>query len=241
MRNWRQLLFRRKSSSKSPVAYLVDSTFGFVPKDTELYVLAVTHSSAAEKDKRSGVRMSNERLEFLGDAIIDSVMADYLYHKFPKLSEGELTKMKAKIVSRKSLNHIGDSIGLAEHLICKLGSQEMHRSMLGNAFEALVGAVYLERGYSFTFEKLLMLFKKFKVDSLVHETTDYKSKLHEWSQKHRKSLYYEVLEEEQKNGHSSYTIQVVIDGKAMGKGKGKSKKHAEQEASKKACHSIFES
>ena len=203
-----------------------------------LVELAIKHSSAAKKDA-SGLRMSNERLEFLGDAVIDAVMADYLYHKFPQLSEGELTKMKAKIVSRKSLNFIGEKIGLADYLVCNIGSQEMHKSMLGNAFEALVGAVYLEKGYSFTFEQLLKLFKKFEVDELVHEVTDYKSRLHEWCQKNRKQLKYRVIAEEQLKGSSSYTIEVYINGTASGIGEGKSKKHAEQEASKKACESLI--
>lgn len=238
MIRWKELLFRKKDSSSGPITELIVSSFGFKPKKISLYSLALTHSSVAETDAEGG-KLSNERLEFLGDSVIDSVMADYLYHEFPNLSEGELTKMKAKIVSRRSLNFIGEQIGIANYLNCNLGKQDMHRSMLGNAFEALVGAVYLERGYSFTFEKLLGLFKRFEIDDLVHEEIDYKSKLHEWSQKKRKSLKYIVLDEVQKNGESSYTIEVRIDGNAFGSGKGKSKKHAEQEASKKACKSIF--
>lgn len=238
LKRWKELLFRKKDSSSVPISELISNAFGFKPKDLSHYKLALTHSSVAELDK-DGIRLSNERLEFLGDSVIDSVMADYLYHKFPALSEGELTKMKAKIVSRRSLNYIGEQIGIATCLNCNLGNQDMHRSMLGNAFEALVGAVYLERGYNFTFEKLLNLFKRFEIDSLVHEEIDYKSKLHEWCQKKRKSLKYIVVDEEQKNGASSYTIEVLIDNKAFGSGRGKSKKHAEQEASKKACNSIF--
>ena len=239
MKKWKRILFRRQETASNPdVSDLIVRCFGYKPKARDLFVLAITHSSAAEKNKE-GVRMSNERLEFLGDAIIDAVMADYLYHEFPSLSEGELTKMKAKIVSRKSLNYIGDKIGLANFLICKIGNQEMHKSMLGNAFEAVVGAVYLEKGYSFTFEKLLKLFKKFEVDELVHEVTDYKSRLHEWCQKNRKHLKYKVIKEEQFKGSSSYTIEVYINGLASGVGEGKSKKHAEQEASKKACESLI--
>lgn len=238
MKYWKQLLFRKKDPSDRPIIDFVHDAFGFRPKVLTHYKLALTHSSAAEKDK-DGLRLSNERLEFLGDAIIDSVMADYLYHEFPKLTEGELTKMKSKVVSRRSLNTLGEKIGLAACLRCNLGSQEMHRSMLGNAFEALIGAVYLERGYSFTFTMLLELFRKYRIDEMVHAEVDHKSKLHEWCQKNRKSLEYAVIGEEHRNGLSSYTVEVRINGKEMGVGTGKSKKHAEQEASQKACFSIF--
>lgn len=233
-------MFRRQvQASEDPdVSLLVKKYFGFSLKKKALFELALTHSSAAEKNG-NGIRLSNERLEFLGDAIIDAVLADYLYHSFPNLSEGELTKMKAKLVSRKTLNYLGEEIELAEYLICNIGNQKMHKSMLGNAFEALVGAVYLERGYSFTFKKLLKLFKQFELDNRVHEVTDYKSRLHEWCQKNRKQLKYKVIKEEQFKGSSSYTIEVLINGHAVGVGEGKSKKHAEQEASKKACETLI--
>jgi|688.fasta_scaffold522039_1 ribonuclease-3 len=229
---------KRRSPEHRSLYNLVFTSFGVKPKQFDYYQLALTHSSAGIKDERGG-RLSNERLEFLGDAIIDAVLADYLYRKFPDLSEGELTKMKSKIVSRKSLNTLGDRLQLDQYLKRNLGKQELHRSMLGNAFEALIGAMYLEKGYPIVYKALLGFFVRNRIDELVHEEIDHKSKLHEWCQKERKTLEFAVLEEEQLNGVSSFVVEVRVDGEKLGKGKAKSKKHAEQEAARKACNKIF--
>jgi ribonuclease-3 len=111
--------------------------------------------------------------------------------------------------------------------------------MLGNAFEALIGAMYLEKGYPIVYKALLGFFVRNRIDELVHEEIDHKSKLHEWCQKERKTLEFAVLEEEQLNGVSSFVVEVRVDGEKLGKGKAKSKKHAEQEAARKACNKIF--
>ena len=238
---WKSFRFFNKRPSDQflrQVSDFVHRRFGFYPRDTESFRLAFTHRSAGEPGKH-GLRESNERLEFLGDAIIDSVVADFLYHQYPSLPEGDLTKMKAKVVSRRSLNALGEEFGIGECLKKNLGRQEMHRSMLGNAFEALIGAVYLEKGYDFTYKALLKIISDRGLDQLVHEETDYKSKLHEYCQKKKVGLQYKVLNEEQSNGKSSYTVQVMVGNKPMGTGIGKSKKHAEQEASRKACRTIF--
>jgi len=229
---------KRRSPEEQAVLKLIHDSFGFKPKKFEHYILALTHSSAGVKNEK-GERLSNERLEFLGDAIIDAVLADYLYNKHTEISEGELTKMKSKIVSRKSLNNLGHRLELDLYLKRNLGKQELHRSMLGNAFEALVGAMYLEKGYEIVYRSLLDFFIKNRIDDLVQEEIDHKSKLHEWCQKERKTLEFVVLEEEQLNGVSSFVVEVSIDGEKHGKGKAKSKKHAEQEASRKACEKIF--
>ena len=216
----------------------VAKQFGFTPKDTDIYLLAFRHSSAAQKDEK-GFKNSNERLEYLGDAILDSIVAHHLYKRFSQLSEGDLTKMKSKIVSRKNLNAIGQSINLPDQLELRLGKQPLHVSIVGNAFEALVGAIYLDQGYEATEKHLLKVLKKNGLNKRVHVDVDFKSKLHEWCQKERKKLRFEVVREVQDAGRSLYEIEVFIAKKSYGTGTGKSKKAAEQAAARRACTHIF--
>ena len=209
-----------------------------MPGEVDLYHQALRHSSAAVV-LDSGIKDSNERLEFLGDAILDSIVASYLYANFPHKSEGDLTKMKAKVVSRRNLNSIGRDLQIPTQLDLDLGGQELHMSIIGNAFEALVGAIYLDKGYDFTERVLIKILKKKGINMQVHEDVDFKSKLHEWCQKQKKSLSFTMISESQANGKTHYVMEVVVDGKPMGRGEGKSKKSAEQLAAKKACKSIF--
>ncbi|NNE55853.1 MAG: ribonuclease III [Flavobacteriales bacterium] len=212
--------------------------FGFEPEQIDYYEQALRHSSAAVKED-TGVKNSNERLEFLGDAILDAIVADYLYQNHPEKSEGDLTKMKAKIVSRRNLNAIGRDLDLPNKLELNLGGQEIHQSIIGNAFEALVGAIYMDKGYDFTEKVLIKLLTKHEIDRKIHVDVDFKSKLHEWCQKERKSLGFKVLNEIQENGRTEYVMEVLVGGEPMGRGEGKSKKAAEQVAAKEACKSIF--
>ncbi len=235
--NWKFSFFKKSIANKEIQAF-VKKAFGYVPKDTALYQQAVRHSSAATKIK-PGLKNSNERLEFLGDAILDSIVAHYLYIKYPSLPEGVMTKMKSKVVRRENLNMIGYTLGIAEQLHLNLGKQEMHDSIVGNAMEALIGAVYLDKGYSTTREIVLKLLKKHGLDTRVHDDIDYKSKLHEWSQKYRRSLDFKVLSHRNEGGASHYQIAAMIDNAEYGVGEGASKKVAEQRASKIACDRIF--
>ena len=182
-----------------------------------------------------GIKNSNERLEFLGDAVLDLIVADYLYEKFPNLSEGELTKMKAKVVSRKTLNALGNRIKLDEQLELNLGNQVLHQSIVGNAFEALVGAIYLDQGFLFTQQVILKLLKRYDVHKKVHLDVDFKSKLHELCQKEKISLHFEVVDEQQGAGKSHYGVVVKLNQEVWGSGTGKSKKSAEQSAARQAC------
>ncbi|MFN0032624.1 MAG: ribonuclease III [Flavobacteriales bacterium] len=237
---WKFLsLFKKKKTDREIQAF-VNKAFGFTPKETDLFELALRHSSAATKI-RPGLKNSNERLEFLGDAIIDSIVAHYLYTKYPLLPEGTLTKMKSKVVRRENLNMLGYSIGLDEMLHLNLGKQEMHDSIVGNAMEALVGAVYLDKGYLTTHKIMLKLLKKHGLDTKVHDDVDHKSKLHEWSQKYRRTLEYKVVSQRNEGGTSHYEIVLSVDGAEYGRGTGTSKKVAEQKASRMASDKIFKS
>lgn len=236
--NWKIPFFSKKHPNNKDIQSFVRKSFGFSPKDTSLYEQALRHSSAATSIK-PGLKNSNERLEYLGDAILDSIVAHYLFNKYPLIPEGELTKMKSKVVRRENLNILGYSLNLQELLELNLGKQEMHDSIVGNAMEAIIGAIYLDKGYDVTRNIVLKLLKKHGLDTKIHDDVDYKSKLHEWSQKHRKELSYRVLNHANKNGNSYYKIAVFVDDQQFGVGEGSSKKSAEQRAAKEANSKIF--
>jgi ribonuclease-3 len=236
--SWLSSLFKRKEVNKEIQAF-VKKAFGFSPADTSVYEQAFRHSSAATKI-RPGLKNSNERLEFLGDAIIDAVVAHYLYTKYPMLPEGELTKMKSKVVRRENLNMIGYTLRIHEVLHLNLGRQDMHDSIVGNALEALVGALYLDRGLEATRDIVLKLLKQHGLDTRVHDDLDYKSKLHEWCQKNKRTLSFKVIGHRNEGGSSYYKIAVMIDDQEYGTGDGGAKKSAEQKAAKRACEKVFE-
>ena len=232
-------VFRKKSRRPDLVNY-IRKNFGFTPKNIDNYELALRHSSSSFVDA-NGVKSSNERLEFLGDTILDVVVAEYLYNKYPKLQEGELTKMKSKVVSRINLNQIAQALNIQDVLEVNIGKKDLHHSILGNALEAIIGAIYLDKGFSFSHKIILKFLKREGLSERVLLDVDFKSKLHEWSQKNRKTLHFKVIYENQQGGTSEYIVELFINGKAKSKGKGKSKKLAEQEAAKKACELIFSS
>jgi len=234
---WKFPFFRKKNFNQEIQAF-VKKAFGFTPGDTSIYEQALRHSSAATKI-RPGLKNSNERLEFLGDSILDAVVAHYLYNKYPMLPEGELTKMKSKVVRRENLNMVGYTLKLHELLHLNLGKQEMHDSIVGNALEAIIGAVYLDKGFIVTRDIVLKILKQHGLDTKVHDDIDYKSKLHEWSQKNKRNIVFKVLAHRNEGGSSFYRIALLIDDVESGIGEGNSKKIAEQKAAKIACESIF--
>ena len=213
--------------------------FGVSAFNTSLYEEALRHSSASIKAE--GRKNNNERLEFLGDSVLDAVVAHYLYDKYPQLPEGELTKMKSKVVRRENLNAIGKSLGLDEQLKLNIGKQPLQESMLGNAFEALVGALYVDKGYGTTHKILIEILRKHGLDTKVHDLVDYKSKLQEWVQKNKKHIRYEVIEEQQSGGKMHFKVSLQIDFTEWAIGEGGSKKVAEQRAAEIACMKIFHS
>lgn len=235
--NWKFPFFRKDKGNKELKAFLRNA-FGISTNDYSLYEQAMRHSSAAAKIK-PGLKNSNERLEFLGDAILDSVIAHYLYTKYPLLPEGELTKMKSKVVRRENLNMIGFTLGVDALLVLNLGRQEMHDSIVGNALEALVGAIYLDKGYNTTRDIVLRLLKQHGLDTKVHDDIDAKSKLHEWGQKYKRVVEFKVLYHRNEGGASHYKVSVMIDDKEYGTGEGGSKKSAEQKAARIACQQLF--
>ncbi|WMX15008.1 MULTISPECIES: ribonuclease III [unclassified Aureispira] len=211
---------------------------GFTPKHVHFYKRAFTHKSLTSKEENTKTRYptNNERLEFLGDAILDSVTAEYLFRKYPTQDEGFLTQMRSKMVNRKALNKIAEHMEL-DIFLRQLGATRISQTMMGNTFEAFVGAVYLDVGYrqtkSFIINKMLRQY--IDVHELESVNTNYKSQLLEYSQKNQKTISYDVLDHYRtKNNRERFKIAVLLDGKALATAEDYSKKSAEQKASEKA-------
>ncbi|MEX1002463.1 MAG: ribonuclease III [Crocinitomicaceae bacterium] len=205
--------------------------FGHRPKKLKLFKRALTHKSYS--NTRSNVE-SNERLEFLGDTVIDMIVAEYLYEKFSEKDEGFLTKVKAKIVNRKMLAEIGSELGLAKFLLYESGRSIRLSTLEGNAFEAIIGAIYLDSNYETT-KKIFtsrIIRNYINLTEVLEQEIDFKSALLIWGQKNKLVISYQIIEEASKENRFQYTACVVINDKRWGMGKGLSKKEAEQHASK---------
>jgi ribonuclease-3 len=212
---------------------------GYVPGNVRLYRMAFRHRSAAVEVK-NGAKNSNERLEFLGDAILGSVVAELLFKMYPYKDEGFLTEMRSKIVSRANLNQLAKRLGLDEHIEFdnkSLGHNNKQGSLLGDTFEALIGAIYMDKDYNFTRNFLLSRIIKPHVDihTLELTETNFKSKLIEWCQRQGKDITFEIIPNEEGENAKLFTIQVNVDGENCALGRDYNKKNAEKLAAEKAC------
>jgi len=230
-----RLLFRKDKES-----YLCFyKMLGFYPRNIEIYQQALLHKSSSVKAK--GRLLNNERLEFLGDAILDAVVADIVYKRFEGKREGFLTNTRSKIVQRETLNRIAVQIGL-DKLIKYTTRQSSHNSyMCGNAFEALVGAIYLDRGYEtckfFMEERIIKPY--LNLDKLSRKEVNFKSKLIEWGQKNRFLIEFNLLEQSvDEDQNPVFETQVVVEQTPAGQGKGYSKKESQQEAAHETLNKI---
>ncbi len=215
---------------------------GFVPGNLTLYKLAFRHRSVAQVLK-NGSKSSNERLEFLGDAVLGSVVAEVLFKMYPYKEEGFLTEMRSKIVNRSHLNQLAKKLGfdqLIEFDQKLVNYQSKQSSLLGDAFEALIGAVYLDKGYNFTRDFLLQYIIKPHIDILKLEQTEtnYKSKLIEWCQRHGKDITFELIKNAEGESAKLFTIQISIDTEPMAIGVDYNKKNAEKLAAEKTCETL---
>lgn len=217
----------------------IKNIFGFYPGNIFLYKLAFRHKSQAE-ELLNGVRVSNERLEFLGDTVLSTAVADYLFRMFPYKDEGFLTEMRSKIVSRSQLNKLSLKLGIDQLIICTQDNNNVYRSIKGDAFEAIIGAMYLDKGYNFTRKVLIDRVIKNNFDITELSTTDvnFKSKLIEWAQKEKKSIEFAVVQEVGASYHKQYVVDVSIDGEVVGQGRDYSIKGAEQNAAMKAVEQL---
>ncbi len=231
VRRFYHSLFTRDRELIRALAGIIGST----PDNVRLYKLALTHTSFARQAAASK-HDTNERLEFLGDAVLGAVVAELLFKKFPYEDEGFLTEIRSRIVNRESLNSIALKIGL--NLLVKVDTSNQgmrHKSVNGNALEALVGAVYLDKGYNTTRHFILNKLIKPHVDlhTLVNTTANFKSKLIEWAQSQNLNIRFDIIKRKQQGNTTEFTCEVYIDDKPIAVGVGLSKKKADQAAAEK--------
>ncbi len=224
-------------SPEKDLAKKLKSVLGFVPDNMRLFKLAFFHKSM--NNAATVKSYNNERLEYLGDSVLSTIVAEYLYKKYPGKDEGFLTKMRSKIVKRKTLNKIAENMGI-DLILTKYTQGKMSYSMLGNAFEAMVGALYIEYGYDktrdYVISKILMKY----LDMYELETSDdnYKSQLLEWGQKENRTITYKLISKYKRDKRDRFKIGVYLDGESVSTAEDYNKKSAEQIASQKALKNL---
>lgn len=211
---------------------------GFYPNDISLFQQACRHRSVARDSQVSG---DNERLEFLGDAVLSTIVSDILYKKYGAKREGFLSKTRSKMVQRETLNHVAKEIGLSKVVETSIHSQSHNSYTLGNALEALIGAIYLDQGFNCCYKIVedKIIKRYIDIDKLVHQEVNFKSRLIEWCQRHRLSYVFDIdntYSDERKN--IMFHARVIVAGKKMGDGSGYSKKEAQQNAAHVAMRYI---
>ena len=213
---------------------------GFYPHNIDFYKQALMHRSVSRRNAK-GKPVNNERLEFLGDAILDAIVGDIVFRHFEGKREGCLTTTRSKIVQRETLNRLAHEIGIGR-LIVSSGHMSSHNSyMEGNAFEALVGAIYLDRGYGacMRFMQKRILSQLINLDKVAYKEVNFKSKLIEWCQKNKVKLDFELVEQQRDNSNSPmFVYKAKIEGIEGGEGRGYSKKESQQTASKTALQNL---
>ncbi len=232
--------FLRRNFGRDKLYYrIIDDLFGFLPNNIELYKLALIHRSASLSMGPDHRPLNNERLEFLGDAVIEAIVTDFLYIEFPEENEGTLTRLRSRILSRKSHNALALSIGLDNYVIVDLDKATMaiQKDMYGDALEAMFGAIYLDKGFDFTNRLLInrVFVEHLDIEGMLFAETDFKSRLIEWCQKYRYKIEYKT----RKSGRAGFKTTVFIDSMEMGYGQGVTKKEAEQRASWSMTHAPF--
>ncbi len=231
-----KLLFLRDKE----LFYNLRDIIGFFPRRIDVYKLALSHKSMMKRNEK-GKLMNNERLEFLGDAILGAIVGDIVFKHFPNKKEGFLTTTRSKIVQRDTLGRLAEEMGLTR-LISYSNQSVSHNSYVGgNAFEALVGAIYLDRGWEvcvkFVEDKIFSCL--IDIDKVAYEEVNFKSKLLEWTQKNRVKLSFELLEEgKDGEGNPTFEYFVLLENERGCAGKGFSKKEAQQTASRLTLEKI---
>lgn len=215
----------------------LESLVGYIPKNPMLFKLAFFHKSSL--NERASHMDSNERLEFLGDAVLSTIVAEYLFKKYPNSHEGFLTKMRSKIVKRKTLNMMADKIGVDE-LLQEFNQTQLTSSMMGNALEAFIGAIYLECGYKKTRNYVVhhLLREYINIHDLETSDDNFKSQLLEWCQKHGKEIGYTVLSKYKMDHRDRFKVAVLVDGEEIATAEDFNKKSAEQTASARAIKEL---
>lgn len=222
------------------LATSIQLILGSKPLNLSLYRLALTPAGLGEETDK-GFRKSNERLEFLGDAILGAVIAEYLFKKYPYRDEGFLTETRSKLVNRETLNEVGIKIGLKKTLQQVVDNRQFvgNKSLYGDILEAFLGAVYLDRGYAFSKKLILQrILIHMDLEGMVTTVSNHKSKLIEWSQREGTQVEFQVVHVNSNQRYKEFVVAIVVNGESIAQGKGETKKKAEQEASKNACEHL---
>jgi ribonuclease-3 len=212
---------------------------GFFPGNLKLYKIAFRHRSASSFDS-GGARINNERLEYLGDAILDAIIADYLYQQFPGNDEGYLTQLRSKIVKRKQLNNLGYNLGIGPFIISNTRNSQNKVNILGNTLEALIGAIYLDKGYYCTRKFVIhkVLNKHLDINRLSRKESDFKSRVIEWAQKNKMDIQFISTESPDHPNEPFFISSILMMDEELGSGSGYSKKDAEQMAAEEALEKL---
>ncbi len=223
-------------------AFIVElkKIIGYSPKNLPIYKKAFIHRSIKTFNKKTGHPINYERLEFLGDAMISAVIASYLFQEVPTGDEGYLTQMRSKIVSREHLNELGRDLDLIRFVKSNVTRSKFGENIHGNVFEALIGAIYLDKGYNsckkFIYKRVIIPYVD--VPKLEGKITSYKSLFIEWCQKSKKDFKFYIYEDTGKNTLKHFSVKLYLDGKIIAKGRATSKKKAEETASKRAYYAF---
>jgi ribonuclease III len=219
----------------------VKNLLGFYPRNIYLYKVALSHKSAPQVWLK-GQQVNNERLEYLGDAVLSSIVADYLYKKFPYQNEGFLTEMRSRIVSRSRFNKLSLKMGLNNLIFQGSGSFTSSKSIFGDTFEALIGAIYLDRGYNFARKTVIrrIIDVHLDVDEIERTDTNFKSRILEYAQKEKRPLEFRVVQEIGDGHRKQYLVELFIDNEPVSRGQDFSIKAAEQIAAEKACEELID-
>lgn len=232
-------IFNSRTERDEDFFYAIKKILGFKPRDISIYEEAFTHRSLNEKNS-DGIRQNYERLEFLGDAMLSAVIASHLYLEVPSGDEGYLTKMRSKVVSREHLNELGRDLNLIRLLKTSIPTQQFGGNVHGNVFEALVGAIYLDRGYNYCKKFIYRRVIKPYVDieRLEGKIISYKSLFIEWCQKNKKNFKYIVYDDTGTDELKHFAVKLQLENKVVAKARATSKKKAEERASKRAFYKL---
>lgn len=235
---WILSFTKRYTEKDKRLIAAIQSIVGSKPLNLHPYKLATQHTSIA-KENRKGVKESNERLEYLGDAVLGLVVAEFLFKKFPFKDEGFMTEIRSRIVNRESLNDLARKIGVNK-LVEYEGSRKgvlSHKSIHGDMLEAFIGAIFIDRGFDFCKRFILkkLVLPHFDFEVILKNNPNFKSKIIEWAQKENKEIRFDIEEKNSGSMYREFSAKLFINDEHVGSGMGFSKKKAEQDASQKAC------
>lgn len=227
------------STNKGAFNTAMNKVLGFKPKDISWYQRAFTHRSMNQKDA-SGNPLNYERLEFLGDAMLGVIISKHLFKEVPNGNEGYLTKMRSKIVSRQHLNELGRELELDKYLESRISSDQFGENIFGNLFEALVGAIYLDRGHDYCerFIRMRVIEPHVDIERLEGKVMSYKSLMIEWCQKQKKAFRFEVMEDQGVDDRPHFSVRFMLEEQVVSRARETSKKRAEEKAAQRAYYAL---